>query len=201
MAPVIASLASLFEQFDLKGTLEAFGILFLAIDMPGNIPILMRIYRKKAYVPANQITAAVTIIIGAFLCIIHYTSSRSHIDLKYFELAGHIFLIFLGIQLVMNWEFFSPSGSSQFIAIMPTAFPILAGPATFAALLAVQQSARWMSMIIAISTNLLIMHTILGKLSWISAKIRPGLFKTLSRAFGIVLISLAARHIWLSFSS
>ncbi len=148
-------------EFSAKHVFEAFLVLFVAIDIPGMIPLYMSIVQgmplgQQTYVLRQAIVWAALIGIGFFLAgdlILRYLG----ITVADFQIAGGLLLVALSLYDLIS------GGQSKITGVMvgvvPLAIPLIVGPAVMTvgiSLIQVQRTGA-LNTIIAFLANLLLL--------------------------------------------
>jgi multiple antibiotic resistance protein len=107
--------------------LTVFLTLFAVIDMPGNVPLIIRLRKENGEVESAKSTIVATIIMISMLFFGDLLFKLLGLEVFHFALAGSMLLLYFGVRMVLGIE----SGSSSEPmppSIFPIAFPIIAGP-------------------------------------------------------------------------
>ena len=114
---------------------SAFIILFAIIDITGSIPIILSLKSKGVDInPVKTSSVALGIMI-LFLFLGERIMSLFHVDIESFAVAGAFVLFIMSLEMILDVEIFRNNTPKNIGAIVPIAFPLVAGPGSFTAFL------------------------------------------------------------------
>ena len=112
--------------------------LFAVIDMPGNIPLIIKLREENGRVDSAKSTIIATIIMVSILFIGQTLFNLLGIETFHFALAGAMLILYFGVKMVLGIE--SQDEPDPVPAtIFPIAFPIIAGPGTLSTIMSLTQ--------------------------------------------------------------
>jgi len=168
--------------------------LFAIIDVLGSLPAILDIKRKVGDIHPLKITLVSGGIMLSFMFVGNNILKLMAVDIQSFSLAGGLIIFFLGLEMVLNREFFKAgdknSGSGN---VVPIAFPILAGAGTLTTLLSLKAAYNDFEIVIAIFINLVIIYVALNMLDFIARLLGPSGVAVLRKVFGVILLALAIK--------
>ena len=147
--------------------LTVFLTLFAVIDMPGNVPLIIRLRKENGEVESAKSTLVATVIMVSILFIGDMVFKLLGLEVFHFALAGSMLLLYFGVRMVLGIE---SEGSSEPMppSIFPIAFPIIAGPGTLSTIISLNQDFSTQTIIVAIVANSIAIYAFLK-----SADFRP----------------------------
>ncbi len=190
-------------MFDSQELIKTFVILFTIMDPIGNIPIYLSLAVDKTKEELQRLRfktclATVSLLVGFFLCG-KYILVFFGIEMAAFKLIGGIFLVYTAACMLSNNPFPPKQDldmkSGDDGAIMPLAFPLLAGPAAISlVVIQADQINLWSEKTIVIF-GLILLGVIVGIIFKASDFIISVLGKTgikiMTQFMGLILGSLA----------
>ena len=190
-------------MFDSQELIKTFVILFTIMDPIGNIPIYLSLAVDKTKEELQRLRfktclATVSLLVGFFLCG-KYILVFFGIEMVAFKLIGGIFLVYTAACMLSNNPFPPKQDldmkSGDDGAIMPLAFPLLAGPAAISlVVIQADQINLWSEKTIVIF-GLILLGVIVGIIFKASDFIISVLGKTgikiMTQFMGLILGSLA----------
>lgn len=181
MSLSIASIASVFI------------VLFALIDVLGSVPIFLGFLSKGQTINALKASIVAFLIMTAFLFVGEGLLNLFNVDVRSFAVAGAIVIFIISVEMTFGVELFkndSPSGSATMV---PIVFPLLAGPATFTALLSMRAEFNVIEIIIGLLLNMVIVWIVLSKLYAVEKLIGKSGVYVLRKFFGIILMAISVK--------
>jgi len=166
--------------------------LFAVIDMPGNVPLIIRLRKENGKVDSAKSTIIATVIMISILFIGQSLFRLLGIETFHFALAGAMLILYFGVKMVLGIE--SSSDPDPVPAtIFPIAFPIIAGPGTLSTIMSLTQDLPDSVIITGIILNSLVIFVFLKSADWIQEKLGVVGIKIIERVFGILLIAIGMK--------
>ena len=172
--------------------LTVFLTLFAVIDMPGNVPLVIRLRKENGEIETAKSTIVATIIMVSILFIGDIVFRLLGLQVFHFALAGAMLLLYFGVRMVLGIE---SEGSSEPMppSIFPIAFPIIAGPGTLSTIISLNQDFSTLTIIVAIIANSIAIFIFLKSADWIQRKLGKVGLTIMERVFGIILIAIGMK--------
>ena len=166
--------------------------LFAVIDMPGNIPLVIKLRKENGKVDSAKSTVIATIIMVSILFIGKTLFGLLGIETFHFALAGAMLILYFGVKMVLGIE---SHGTPDPVpaTIFPIAFPIIAGPGTLSTIMSLTQDLPDSVIITGIILNSLVIFVFLKSADWIQGKLGVVGIKIIERVFGILLIAIGMK--------
>ena len=147
-------------HLNLLEILASFMVLFAIIDILGSIPIILDIKAKTGSIYPGKTTLVAYGIMLLFLFIGEPLLGLFGVDISSFAIAGSIILLLMGLEMVLGIQLFKhESGGGG--AIVPIAFPLIAGAGSITSLLALRAEYQIVNLLIALSLNMIIVYLVL----------------------------------------
>lgn len=181
-------------QINFLEIFAAFMVLFAIIDIFGSIPIILGIKSKIGNIYPLKTTLVAYGIMLLFLFIGEPLLGIFGVDISSFAIAGSIVLLLLGIEMVLGIELFkidtSPGSSG---AIVPIAFPLIAGAGSITSLLSLRAEYQTVNILIALSLNIVVVYLVLRLTDWFEKILGPSGIHIIKKFFGIILLAIAVK--------
>lgn len=181
-------------QINFLEIFAAFMVLFAIIDIFGSIPIILGIKSKIGNIYPLKTTLVAYGIMLLFLFIGEPLLGIFGVDISSFAIAGSFILLLLGMEMVMGIELFkmdaSPGSSG---AIVPIAFPLVAGAGSITSLLSLRAEYQTINILIALTLNLVLVFFVLRLTGWFEKILGPSGIHILKKFFGIILLAIAVK--------
>lgn len=172
--------------------LAAFMVLFAIIDILGSIPIILDLKAKNGTIYPGKTTLAAYAIMLLFLFIGEPLLGLFGVDISSFAIAGSIILLLMGLEMVLGIQLFKhESGGSG--AIIPIAFPLIAGAGSITTLLSLRAEYQIANILVALSINMIIVYLVLRLTSFFERILGPNGLHILRKFFGIILLAIAIK--------
>ena len=179
-------------MFDLKEILAAGMILFAVIDIIGNVPVVIALREKVGHIESGKASLIAAIIMISFLFIGEEILKLIGIDINSFAVAGSIVIFFLAIEMILGISLYKDD-APQTTAIVPLAFPMIAGAGTMTSLLSLRAEYNVVNIIVAILINILVVYIILKSSGRIQNLLGKQGISIIRKVFGIVLLAIAVK--------
>ncbi len=172
--------------------LTVFLTLFAVIDMPGNVPLVIRLRKENGKIDSAKSTIIATVIMISILFIGQTLFRLLGIETFHFALAGAMLILYFGVKMVLGIE--SDSDPDPVPAsIFPIAFPIIAGPGTLSTIMSLTQELPDSVIIAGIVLNSIVIYIFLKSADWIQRKLGVVGITIIERVFGILLIAIGMK--------
>jgi len=172
--------------------LTVFLTLFAVIDMPGNVPLIIRLRKENGHIESGKSTIIATVIMISILFIGKTAFSLLGIETFHFALAGALLILYFGVRMVLGIES-SPEPDPLPATIFPVAFPIIAGPGTLSTIMSLTQDQSDIVIVVGIILNAVVIYAFLKSASWIQRKLGVVGITIVERIFGILLIAIGMK--------
>lgn len=172
--------------------LTVFLTLFAVIDMPGNVPLVIRLRKENGKIDSAKSTVIATVIMISILFAGQTLFSLLGIETFHFALAGAMLILYFGVRMVLGIE---SSGEPDPVpaTIFPIAFPIIAGPGTLSTIMSLTQDMLNSVIVSGIILNALVIYIFLKSADWIQKKLGIVGITIVERIFGILLIAIGMK--------
>lgn len=179
---------------DLKAIGSVTLILFSVIDILGAIPVILDLKRKSGGLEPMKSTLAAGLIMLVFLYLGEKVLNLFGVDIQSFALAGAMVMFIMGLEMILGRNFFKESGKGVAAgAIVPLAFPIIAGAGTMTTLVSLRSQYDYQSILIGIFLNLILVFLVLRSARWLDERIGDTGLRVMGKVFGIVLIAISIK--------
>lgn len=179
-------------HLDILEILAAFMVLFAIIDILGSIPIILDIKSKTGVLFPVKTTMVAFIIMLLFLFIGEPLLGVFGVDISSFAIAGSIIILLMGLEMVLGIQLFKhDSGESG--AIVPIAFPLIAGAGSITSLLSLRAEYQTINILVALSLNMIIVYLVLRLTTFFERILGPNGLHILRKFFGIILLAIAIK--------
>lgn len=172
--------------------LTVFLTLFAVIDMPGNVPLVIRLRKENGEIETAKSTIVATVIMVSILFIGDILFKLLGLEVFHFALAGSMLLLYFGVRMVLGIE---SEGSSEPMppSIFPIAFPIIAGPGTLSTIISLNQDFSTVVILVGIVLNSIAIFVFLKSADFIQRKLGKVGLTIMERVFGIILIAIGMK--------
>ena len=172
---------------------SAFIVLFAIIDILGSIPIIMNIRQRGESIYPLKITVIALVILVLFLFSGEVVLNLFRVDIQSFAVAGSLIIFIFAIEMILDVEIFRNKGPKGSASIVPLAFPLIAGPASFTTLISLRAEYSVENIIIALILNLIFVFFVLRSTSKIEKLIGEGGIYIIRKFFGIILLAISVK--------
>lgn len=179
-------------MLDLKEILTAGMILFAVIDIIGSVPLVISLREKVGHIQSEKATIVAAIIMIAFLFLGEEILKLIGIDSNSFAVAGSFVLFFLALEMILGITIYRDD-APETAAIVPIAFPMIAGAGTMTSLLSLRAEFEVINIIIAILINSIVIYIILKSSKSIQRLLGKSGINIIRKVFGIILLAIAVK--------
>jgi multiple antibiotic resistance protein len=172
--------------------------LFVAIDAIGNLPVVLALSEgmsspeRRRMLNVATVTAA---IIGlVFLFLGRLLLNAMGISIGTFAIAGGVVLMVLSLRLIISGHFVEVV-KEELLAVVPIGTPLTVGPATITTLLVLDNDFPLYLVLLGFAINIAIVWVTFQSSYRITAVLRQGGMKALSKVFALLLAAIAVSMI------
>lgn len=180
-------------NIDLKEIISAFMVLFAIIDIAGSIPVIIDLKKKRGTFKPGWITILSFLIMAGFLFIGEGLLNLFQVDVSSFAVAGSLIIFIIGMEMVLDMEFFKNQSPSESSYIVPLVFPLIAGAGAFTTLLSLRAEFEIINIVIALALNLLVVYVVLRATAGIERVLGKSGVYLLRKFFGVILLAIAVK--------
>ena len=132
------------------------------------------------------------LIMVAFLLIGEPLLGVFGVDISSFAIAGSFILLFLALEMILGIQLFKNDGPESG-AIVPIAFPIIAGAGSITTLLSLKAEYALINIAIALVANIILVYIVLKSTRLFEKLLGPTGLHILRKIFGIILLAIAIK--------
>ncbi len=180
---------------------SVFIVLFSIIDILGSVPIILSIKDKGQKIKSLSVSAVALAILLLFFFGGDAILKLFNVDIQSFAVAGAIIIFIFALEMVLDVEIYknnSPEGSS---AIVPIAFPLVAGPASFTTLLSLRAEYGVENILIALVLNIAFVYLVLESTEKIERFFGKTAIYIFRKFFGIILLAISIKLFTINIGS
>lgn len=179
-------------HIDFKEIFTAGLILFAVIDIIGNIPVIVNLRQKVGHIQSEKASIASLLLMILFLFVGKTLLSLIGIDVNSFAVAGSFIIFFIAIEMILGIQLYKDD-APQTAAIVPLAFPLIAGAGTLTTLLSLRSEFYIINIIIAIILNILVVYGVLKSSKKIEKVLGQQGIVVVRKIFGVILLAIAVK--------
>jgi multiple antibiotic resistance protein len=167
--------------------------LFAVIDIVGSIPLLIAMKEKSGAIKSLKVTLISGGLMILFLFLGKPFLQLLGLDVRSFAVGGSIVIFLLGLEMVLGHEIFKGDKNAQSGAVVPIAFPIIAGSGTLTTIMSLKANYDELYIALGIITNLVVIYIVLKSLNFIEKLLGPGGLLAVRKFFGVILLAIAVK--------
>jgi multiple antibiotic resistance protein len=180
-------------EFHFDQLLTVIFTLFAVIDIVGSIPLLIAMKEKSGAIKSLKVTLISGGLMILFLFLGKPFLQLLGLDVKSFAVGGSIVIFLLGLEMVLGHEIFKGDKNAQSGAVVPIAFPIIAGSGTLTTIMSLKANFEEAYILGGILVNLIIVFLVLKSLNFIERMLGPGGLLAVRKFFGVILLAIAVK--------
>ena len=135
--------------------------LFAVIDIVGSIPLLIAMKEKSGAIKSLKVTLISGGLMILFLFLGKPFLQLLGLDVRSFAVGGSIVIFLLGLEMVLGHEIFKGDKNAQSGAVVPIAFPIIAGSGTLTTIMSLKANYDELYIALGIIINLVVIYIVL----------------------------------------
>lgn len=178
--------------FDIKEIITASMILLSVIDIIGSIPIIVDMRERAGKIQSEKATIVAGVLMILFLFVGERILALIGIDVNSFAVAGAFILFFMALEMILGIQLYKDE-TPETAAVVPLAFPLIAGAGTMTTLIALRSEYHTINIIMAIILNIIFVYVVLK----FSARIERFLGKqgisVVRKIFGVTLLAISVK--------
>lgn len=180
-------------NFDFMQLSTVFMVLFGIIDIVGSIPIILTMKERGEKIhPLNACLVALSILV-LFLFAGEFVLKLFRVDVASFAIAGSLIIFIFALEMILDVEIYKNKGPKGVSSIVPIAFPLVAGPASFTTLLSLRAEYNVLNILIALVLNIIFVYFVLRFTTKIERIIGKGGIYIIRKFFGIILLAISVK--------
>lgn len=188
-------------HFNILQITSASIVLFAIIDILGSIPIILNIRAKGIVIKPLNVSLISLGILILFLFGGEAILKLFNVDFASFAVAGALIIFVFAIEMILDVEIFRNHGPEGAASIVPIAFPLVAGPASFTTLLSLRAEYSVENIIVAILLNIIFVYVVLLSTKKIEKFLGKGTIYIMRKFFGVILLAIAVKLFATNFGS
>lgn len=181
-----------FAAFDFKEFFTATMILFAVIDIIGSVPIIIDLRRKVGHVQSEKASVVAGILMIVFLFVGERMLNLIGIDVNSFAVAGAFIIFFIALEMILGVQLYKDE-APETAAIIPIAFPLIAGAGTLTSVLSLRAEYAVINIIVAIIVNIIFVYIVLKNSGYIEKLIGKQGINVVRKIFGVILLAIAVK--------
>lgn len=167
-------------------------ILFAVIDIIGSIPIIIDLRKKAGHIQSEKASVVAGILMIVFLFVGKQILNLIGIDVNSFAVAGSFILFFLALEMILGITLYRDE-SPETAAVVPLAFPLIAGAGTMTTLLSLRAEYNTKNIVAAILINIIIVYIVLKSSGKIERFLGKQGISVVRKIFGVILLAIAVK--------
>lgn len=167
--------------------------LFAVIDILGSIPILLTLKSKLGHISEMHATLVSGGLMLSFFFVGEQLLKFMGLDVSSFAIAGSIVILIIAMEMILGRDFIKNDGNNKSGAIVPIAFPLIAGSGTLTTIMSLKATYNAYSILLGILINLVVVYIVLKSLNTIGRILGPSGITVIRKFFGIILLAIAIK--------
>jgi putative integral membrane protein of the marC family protein len=172
---------------------RAFITLFAIIDITGSIPLILSLKSKGIDINPIRTSCVALGMMIMFLFLGERIMHLFNVDIQSFAVAGSFVLFIMALEMILDIEIFRNNGPKNMGGIVPIAFPLVAGPGSLTAMIALRAEFAPINILMALILNLVFVFLVLKSTGRIEKLLGKGGIYILRKFFGIILLAIAVK--------
>lgn len=179
-------------NLDFREIATASMILFAVIDIIGSIPIVIDLKAKVGRIQSEKASIVAGILMIVFLFLGKEILNLIGIDVNSFAVAGSLILFFLALEMILGITLYKDEEPAT-AAVVPLAFPLIAGAGTMTTLLSLRAEYEAINIILAIIINIVFVYIVLKSSGKIEGFLGKQGINVIRKIFGVILLAIAVK--------
>jgi len=179
-------------KMDFREIATASMILFAVIDIIGSIPIVIDLKAKVGRIQSEKASIVAGLLMIMFLFLGKEILNLIGIDVNSFAVAGSLILFFLALEMILGITLYKDEEPAT-AAVVPLAFPLIAGAGTMTTLLSLRAEYETINIIVAIVINIIFVFIVLKSSGKIERFLGKQGINVIRKIFGVILLAIAVK--------
>ena len=179
-------------KFDIREIGTASMILFAVMDIVGSIPIIIDLKKKAGRIQSEKASVVAGILMIVFLFVGAEILNLIGIDVNSVAVAGSFILFFLALEMILGITLYKDE-TPETSAVVPLAFPLIAGAGTMTTLLSLRAEYEAINIIVAIVINIIFVFIVLKSSGKIEHFLGKQGINVIRKIFGVILLAIAVK--------
>ncbi len=179
-------------KLDIREIGTASMILFAVIDIIGSIPIVIDLKKKAGHIQSEKASIVAGVLMVMFLFVGAEILKLIGIDVNSFAVAGSFILFFLALEMILGITLYKDE-TPETSAVVPLAFPLIAGAGTMTTLLSLRAEYDTINIIVAIVINIIFVYLVLKSSGKIEHFLGKQGINVIRKIFGVILLAIAVK--------
>lgn len=179
-------------KLDLREIGTASMILFAVIDIIGSIPIIIDLRKKAGHIQSEKASIIAGVLMVLFLFVGKEILNLIGIDVNSFAVAGSFIIFFIALEMILGIQLYKDD-APETSAVVPLAFPLIAGAGTMTSLLSLRSEYETINIIIAIVINIIVVYITLKLSGRIERFLGKQGISVIRKIFGVILLAIAVK--------
>jgi multiple antibiotic resistance protein len=179
-------------KLDFREIATASMILFAVIDIIGSIPIVIDLKAKVGRIQSEKASIVAGLLMIVFLFLGKEILNLIGIDVNSFAVAGSLILFFLALEMILGITLYKDEEPAT-AAVVPLAFPLIAGAGTMTTLLSLRAEYEAINIIVAIVINIIFVFIVLKSSGKIEKFLGKQGINVIRKIFGVILLAIAVK--------
>ena len=179
-------------KMDFREIATASMILFAVIDIIGSIPIVIDLKAKVGRIQSEKASIVAGLLMIVFLFLGKEILNLIGIDVNSFAVAGSLILFFLALEMILGITLYKDEEPAT-AAVVPLAFPLIAGAGTMTTLLSLRAEYEAINIIVAIVINIVFVFIVLKSSGKIEKFLGKQGINVIRKIFGVILLAIAVK--------
>lgn len=181
-----------FTSINFKEIFTATMVLFAVIDIIGSIPIIVDLRRKVGHVQSEKASIVSGLLMIAFMFVGERMLHLIGIDVNSFAVAGALIIFFIALEMILGVQLYRDE-QPETAAIIPIAFPLIAGAGTLTSVLSLRSEYSAINIIVAILINIVFVYIVLKNSGRIEKVLGKQGISVVRKIFGVILLAIAVK--------
>lgn len=179
-------------KLDVREIASVSMILFAVIDIIGSLPIIIDLRKKVGHIQSEKATVVAGILMIVFLFLGKEILNLIGIDVNSFAVAGSFILFFLALEMILGITLYKDD-APETAAVVPLAFPLIAGAGTMTSLLSLRSEYETQNIIVGIIINIIFVYLVLKSSKKIEGFLGKQGINVIRKIFGVILLAIAVK--------
>ncbi|WP_052476649.1 MarC family protein [Nonlabens marinus] len=188
----LSVVSDFFKSVNVKEIFTASMILFAVIDIIGSIPIIVDLRRKVGHVQSEKASIVAGLLMIVFMFVGESMLHLIGIDVNSFAVAGAFIIFFIALEMILGVQLYKDE-QPETAAIIPIAFPLIAGAGTLTSVLSLRSEYSAVNIIAAILINIIFVYIVLKNSGRIEKVLGKQGISVARKIFGVILLAIAVK--------
>ena len=183
-----------FSDFSLRQFLSAFVVLFAITDIPGNVPIVISMQKRKIHISARRSFWYSLALLVFFFYAGEAFLKLFGLDIPSFAIAGSLVVFLISIEMILDINVFRENPDLRSDGtFVPVVFPLFIGAGVLTTLLSIRSQYADINVLLAVLADSVCVYLTIKLSRLLKKYLSEEMLYLLKKFFGMLLLAISVK--------